>query len=119
MINETQSKRILRALEQFQYNQAPTKTNKRKDSSIGSELSPSTKASIKAKRIRLAGIRNLGNTCYMNSVLQCLSHIHRFTASVGDPPGGKVPYSTSNGSSPQKRKLMQIANVNDNSKSEL
>lgn len=56
----------------------------------------------------------------MNSVLQCLSHIQRFTSSVGDPPGGKVVIdSTSNGSGAHKRKLMQIANVTDNSKPEL
>ena len=56
----------------------------------------------------------------MNSVLQCLSNIQRFTSSVGDPPGGKMIIdSPSNGGGTHKRKLMQIANVTDNSKPEL
>lgn len=117
MINENQSKRILRVLEQFNNNQASPKSKKRKDLSHNeSVLSPSSLS----KRIRLAGIRNLGNTCYMNSVLQCLSNIQLFTSSVGDPLDGKsVIDASNNGSGTHKRKLMQIANMNDNSKPEL
>lgn len=40
VINETQSKRILRALEQFQNNQTSSKSNKRKDPQIEAQLSP-------------------------------------------------------------------------------
>ena len=40
VINENQSKRILRALEQFQNNQASPKPNKRKDSLNEQGLSP-------------------------------------------------------------------------------
>lgn len=57
----------------------------------------------------------------MNSVLQCLSNIQRFTSSVGDPPvGDRVSMdTTNNGPGSHKRKALLLPNKTEEAKSEL
>jgi hypothetical protein len=50
----------------------------------------------KAGAVLPAGLRNLGNTCYMNSTLQCLRYVPELRTALNRyaPAGGDQPYLT-------------------------
>lgn len=50
----------------------------------------------KAGAVVPAGLRNLGNTCYMNSTLQCLRYVPELRTALNRyaPAGGDQPYLT-------------------------
>jgi len=50
----------------------------------------------KAGAVVPAGLRNLGNTCYMNSTLQCLRYVPELRTALNRyaPAGGDQPFLT-------------------------